>query len=800
MNNLWQDLRYGARMLSKTPSFTAIAVLTLALGIGANTAIFSVINAVMLRPLAFKEPDKLVVLGRARTPGSVSSISYPEFADIHAQNRVFAEVAASAAQEFDLAGGNEPEHINALSVSNDFFRLLGIEPKLGRTFLAEEHQVGQHRAVLISHSLWQRRFGGVPEVVGKSVLLDAESYTVVGVLPPSFHYPRLGQDAKFEALTPLAPDPERSNSYLTVLARLKTGYSLAQAQADLAIIKENIARQYPGPNNKSGIDAIFFQHFLVRSSRFTLLMFWGAAAFVLLIACANVANLQLARAASRQKEIATRLTLGATRARLLRQLLTESFLLSFIGGGLGLLAALWGKDFLVYTLAGRVMRIQEASIDGRVLGFTLLLACLAGVIFGLAPALLASRPDLNQALKESQRNWTGSMRRNRLRSSLVVAEIALTFVLLAGAGLLVRSLMQLYKLEPGFQTDNVLTMRVTLPRARYAPGQPVSDFFKHVTARVKALPGVEEAGLIDMLPLAGQDTKTVLNIADASPAGERIGVSTRSVNDGYFITLGIPLLGGRNFTERDDLSAPHAVIVNEALARHLWPNGDVLGKHVNVGGGDEPLAEIVGIVGNTRSWSVTSEPRMEIYSPYLQRPRRSAYLTIRTTGRPNNLVAAIRRDVLSVDKDQPVYSIKTLEQRLVDSLANWRLPMFVLSLFAGLALLLAAVGVYGVMSYSVSQRTQEIGIRLALGARPGQVMELIVKRGMALTLTGVGLGIMAALALTRLMSSLLFVVGSTDPATFMSITILLAVVALFACYLPARRATKVDPMIALRYE
>ncbi|HKQ75249.1 MAG TPA: ABC transporter permease [Blastocatellia bacterium] len=800
MNNLWQDLRYGARMLSKNPSFTLIAVFTLALGIGANTAIFSVINAVILRPLAFKEPDKLVVLGRGRTPGSVSAISYPEFAEIHTQNQVFAEVAASATQEFDLAGGNEPEHINALSVSNDFFRLLGIEPMLGRTFLAEEHQVGQHPAVLISHSLWRRRFGGDPEVVGKSLLLDAESYTVVGILPPSFYYPQLGQEAKFEALTPLAPDPERSNSYLTVLARLKNGSSLAQAQADLAIIKENIARQYPGPNNEHAINAMFFQHFLVRSSRFTLMMFWAAAAFVLLIACANVANLQLARAASRQKEIATRLTLGATRVRLLRQLLTESFLLSFIGGGLGLLAALWGKDFLVYTLAGRVIRIQEVSIDGSVLAFTALVACLTGAIFGLAPALLASKPDLNQALKESQGNWTGSMRRNRLRNSLVVAEIALTFVLLAGAGLLVRSLMQLYKREPGFQTDNVLTMRLTLPRAKYATRQPVSDFFQGVTARVKALPGVEEAGLIDMLPLAGQDAKTVLNISESSPAGARIGVSVRSVSDGYFKSLGIPLLGGRNFTERDDFSAPRAVIVNDALARHLWPDGDVLGKHVSIGGPDEPLAEIVGIVGNTRSWSVTSEPRMEVYAPYLQRPRRSAYLTIRTVARTDNLIAAIRRDVLAVDKDQPVYNIKTLEQRLADSLDNWRLPMFVLSLYAGLALLLAAVGIYGVMSYSVSQRTQEIGIRLALGARPGQVLEMILKRGMALALIGVSLGTIAALALTRLMSSLLFGVGSTDPMTFISITILLAIVALFACYLPARRATKVNPMIALRSE
>jgi putative ABC transport system permease protein len=802
MQTLWQDLRYGARMLLKNPSFTLIAVLTLALGIGANTAIFSVVDAVLLRPLAFKEPDKLVIIGRGPTRESVNSISYPEFTDVKEQNQVFEEVAASSVgdREFDLASDREPERIPGLRVSTGFFKLLGVEPGLGRAFSPEESQAGQNRVAIIGHHLWQRRFGGDPAIVGKSLRLNAESHTVIGILPPEFQYPTLGSDPKVDVIVPLAPNPERSNQTLAVLARLKPGVALAQARANLDVIKENLARQYPRPNADWGINVLPFQEYLVRGSRPKLLMYLGAVAFVLLIACANVANLLLARAAVRQKEMAIRLSLGATRWRVVRQLLAESLLLAIVGGGLGLLLAMWGADFLAHVLSGSVTRIQETSLDARVLGFTFAISLLSSGVFGLAPALLGSKPDLNEALKESQRQGSGGLRRNRLRSLLVVIEVALTLVLLFGAGLLVRSLMQLHKIELGFETENVLTMRVTLPRAKYTSGQQLKEFFQQVTDRVAAAPGVEAVGLVDLLPLGGGDAKTQLTIEEPSAAGSQIGASVRSVNHDYFRALGIPLLGGRYFTEHDDQSAPRAAIINQALAQRLWPGEVALGKRVRISGQDSPQAEIVGVVGNVRHWIFNSQQLLEIYSPYLQRPTRSAYLTIRSSARPDNLVAAIRREVLAVDKDQPVYNIKTLDERLADNFAGRRLPMFLMSLFAGLALALAAAGIYGVLSYLVAQRTQEIGVRIALGAKPRDIRKLVVGQGLALIAIGVALGLIAAVALKRVMVGLVYEVSGADPWTFAAITLLLTAVALVACWIPARRAMKVDPIIALRHE
>jgi putative ABC transport system permease protein len=802
MQTLWQDLRYGARMLLKNPGFTLIAVFTLALGIGANTAIFSVVDAVLLRPLAFKEPDQLVIIGRGRARESVSSISYPEFIDVKEQNQVFEEVAAASVgdREFDLASDREPERIAGLRVSTGFFKLLGVEPRLGRTFSPEESQAGQNRVAIIGHNLWQRRFGGDAAIVGKTLRLNAESHTVIGILPPEFQYPTLGADPKVDVIVPSAPDPERSNQTLAVLARLKPGVALAQAQANLDVIKENLARQYPRPNADWGINVLPFQEYLVRGSRSKLLMYFGAVAFVLLIACANVANLLLARAAVRRKEMAIRLSLGATRWRVVRQLLAESLLLAIVGGGLGLLLAMWGADFLAHVLSGSVTRIQETSLDARVLGFTFALSLLSSGVFGLAPAILGSKPDLNEALKESQRQGSGGLRRNRLRGLLVVTEVALTLVLLVGAGLLVRSLMQLHKIELGFETENVLTMRVSLPRAKYASGQQAREFFQQVTGRVAAAPGVEAVGLVDLLPLGGGDAKTQLTIEEPSAAGSQIGASVRSVNHDYFRALGIPLLGGRYFTEHDDQSAPRAAIINQALAQRLWPGEVALGKRVRIGGQDSPQAEIVGVAPNVRHWVFNSQPLLEIYCPYLQRPMRSAYLTVRSGARPDNLVAAIRREVLAVDKDQPVYNIKTLDERLSDNFAGRRLPMFLMSLFAGLALALAAAGIYGVLSYLVAQRTQEIGVRIALGAKPRDIQKLVVGQGLALIAIGVALGLIASVALKRVMAGLVYEVSATDPLTYAAITLLLTAVALLACWIPARRATKVDPMVALRCE
>jgi putative ABC transport system permease protein len=802
VQTLWQDLRYGARMLLKNPSFTLIAVITLGLGIGANTAIFSVVDAVLLRPLSFKAPDELVIIGRGPTRQSVNSISYPEFIDVKEQNQVFEEVAASSNRdrEFDLASDREPERIPGLRVSTGFFKLLGVEPRLGRAFSPEEIQVGQNRVAIIGHHLWQRRFGGDAEIVGKTLLLNAESHTVIGVLPPEFQYPMLGADPKVDVILPLAPDPERSSQNLAVLARLRPGVALAQAQANLDVIKENLARQYARMKADFGINILPLQEYLVRGSRSKLLLYFGAVAFVLLIACANVANLLLARAAVRQREMAIRLSLGATRWRVVRQLLAEGLLLAIAGGGLGLLLAMWGADFLAHVLSGSVTRIQETSLNARVLGFTFALSLLSSVVFGLAPAILASKPDLNEALKEGQRQGSGGLRRNRLRGLLVVTQVALTLVLLLGAGLLVRSLRQLHKIELGFETENVLTMRVSLPRAKYAGGQQAREFFQQVTDRVEAAPGVEAVGLVDILPLTGSDTRTQITIEGPSAAGSQIGVSVRSVNHDYFRALGIPLLSGRYFTEHDDQSAPRAAIINQALAQHLWPGEVALGKRVRFGGQDSPWVEIVGVAPNVRHWIFNSQPPLEIYSPYLQRPMRSAYLTIRSSTRPDNLVAAIRREVLAVDKDQPVYNVKTLGERLADNFAGWRLPMFLMSLFAGLALALAAAGIYGVLSYLVAQRTQEIGVRIALGAKPRDIRKLVVGQGLALIAVGVALGLIAAVALKRVMVSLVYEVSATDPWTIAAITLLLAAVALVACWIPARRATKVDPIVALRSE
>jgi predicted permease len=590
-----------------------------------------------------------------------------------------------------------------------------------------------------------------------------------------------------------------ADTLLGVLARLRPDVSLEQAWSNLGAIRENIARTYPKLDNKVGFGVMPFQEFLVRNSRPNLYMFLGAVAFVLLISCANVANLLLARAARRQKEIAIRLSLGAPRGRLIRQLLVESVLLALLGGGLGLLMAVWGKDFLVDLLSARMTRVQEASIDLRVLGFTFFISLLSGIIFGLAPAILGSKTDLNEALKDGQGQGVSGRRRHYTRSLLVISEVALTFVLLVGAGLLLRSLGQLHQIDPGFQTENVLTLRVTLPKSKYAAGPPVGEFFRQVIDRVKVVPGAEIVGLVDLLPLGGQDTKGILTIEDSSPAGPRVPVSLRNVNHDYFNSIKLPLLRGRNFTAYDDQSAPRVVIINAALAQLLWPGENALGKHVRVGGPDSPLAEIVGVVGDIKHWSLITPQRPEIYSPFSQNPKRSAYLTVRSA-QPNNLTAAVRQAVMTVDQNQPVYNVKTLEQRLNESISFWRLPTFLFGFFAALALLLAAIGIYGLMSYTVTQSTREIGIRMALGAQANNVLKLVIGQALMLALTGIVIGLAGAWGLTRLMTHLLYEVKATDFLTFAGVSLLLIGVAVLACYLPARRATKVDPLVALRCE
>jgi len=805
METLIQDLRYGARMLAKKPGFTAVAIITLALGIGANTAIFSVLNAVLLRPLPFKDPDRLVMVWETNPKYNQRTgvTSYAAFRDWKEQNPVFELMVASAGQSFNLTADDEPERVSGMRVSPEVFEFTGTKPVLGRGFLQEEEQPGRNRVVLLGHALWQRRFGSDPSVVGKPVILNTESYTVIGVLPPDFLAPSGWIRARVDVLVPLVVSSERTSYYLSVMARLKPGVTLAQAQSNMESIAAGLAERYPDTNRGRGVNLVPAHEQVVGKTRGALMIFFGVVVFVLLIACVNVANLALARATSRQKEIAVRSALGASRSRLVRQLLTESIMLAVAGGVAGLLLTMWGIDSLVAIIPDTVPRAKEINIDGRVLGFTLVLSLLAGLVFGLVPALQASKPNLNEALKEGGRSvWLGGGR-NRIGSLLLVSEVALSLVLLIGAGLMIKSFIRLLNVPPGFDRQNTLTMLIALPRQKYGQSEQQRAFFQQLLERVGALPGVEAAGAVNSLPLSQSqegryfavegDTR---NVDEVDP-----GAGYRAVSPDYFRAMGIPVLKGRSFTERDVQGAPGAVIINQEMARRFFYDADPLGKRIKFSTREDARwSEVVGVVGDVRHHALDHERNSEIYAPYLQRPSAGMYLVARTASDSSGIASAIRDEVRAIDKDQPVDDINTMEQLLSASVAPRRFPMVLLSIFAAVALALASAGIYGVMSYAVTQRTHEIGVRMALGAQPADVLRLVVGQGVLLASIGVGVGLVAAVALTRLMSSLLFGVTATDPITFAAVSVLLAGVALGACFIPARRAARVDPMVALRYE
>jgi predicted permease len=801
---VWQDLRYGARMLLKNPGFTLAVLLTLGLGIGANTAIFSVINAVMLRQLPFPNAARLVRLNESNPERGwpTFSVSHPNFLDWRARNQTFEALAATIGEDFNLNAGGEIEVVRGAAITADFLPVLGVTPALGRNFLPEEDRPGGNtRVALLTYGFWQRRFGSDRAIVGKTLQISDNTFTVVGVLPESFNW-----GVRNELFTPLAPDPtsNRSNHNLQVIGRLKPGITWEYALADLNTIARQLAQQYPESNKGWSVTGQKFYDWIVpEQSRQALLVFAGAVIFVLLIACSNVANLLLARAAARQKELAIRLALGAGRGRIIRQLLSESLLLALVAGALGLLVALWTVEALKTLNPATLPRLDELSVDRRVLAFGLLISLTTGVLFGLFPALQASRPDVHEALKEGGRSGGRANGRQRVRGALVIAEMALSVALLIGAGLLLRSFAKLQDVEIGFRPENLLTLRINLPRNRYSGDQESWAFYARLLHETKALPGVQDAALTSSVPLSGlANTGGQVQIPGraAAPDGSQPSAAWRLVSPGYLRMLGIPLRG-RDFDERDTAESKPVTIISEEMARRYWPGEDPLGKTVTLRSLGNRTYTIIGVAGDVRSLGPATEPGPTVYvSTAVMARAIQSKLVVRTRTEPTSQTVAVRGVLRSIDANVPVIEVQTVEQLLYDSLGSRRFNMFLLGSFAAVALLLASVGLFGVMAYLVSQRTHEIGIRLALGARPRDVFRLVIGRGTLLAAMGAAVGILAAFGLARYLETLLFQIKPHDGLAFTAAPALLLGVALLACYLPARRATKVDPLVALRHE
>jgi len=805
LETLLQDLRYGARMLLKQPVFTAAAVITLALGIGATTTVFSIVDAVLLRPLPFKEPERLVMvweINQQQEKDSQAS-STGNFADWQGQSQAFEDMAAYFNWNTNLTGVDDPERLNSAIVTGHFFQVLGVGAKIGRVLLPGDDQPGSDGVVLLSHGLWQRRFGADPRIVGEKLTLSGGSPTIVGVMPPDFKFP----DEEVELWMPAGFSArqlqDRRGKFIKVIARLKPEIKLDQAQAEMKAVAARLEQQYPDTNTGWEVKVARLDSVRVGKARLALLVLLGAVGFVLLIACVNVANLLLARAAARRREFAIRVALGASRMRLTTQLLTESFLLAVFGGLIGVLLAYWGISIVTFLNPGDIPRIDETGINGRVLGFTLATSAISVIIFGLAPALFASNSNPQESLKAEGRSMDGGSKR-RLRDALVVSEIAVALILLIGAGLMIKSFWRLQSVSPGFKSDNLLTMRIWLPASRYAENHQQIAFFQQLTDRIERVPGVLSVGAIQDLPIRrnrmGFDF--VIDGRPAPPSGDKWDAAYRVVTPEYFATMDIPLLSGRQFTDENNQQAGQVVVINQSFARQFWPDGDALGKRIRFGGEGAPWSEIIGVVGDVKHMGLDVEEGPAIYQPHAQKPEFLRWMTVvaRTNVEPMTLASAVRSQVLAMDKDQPVYDIATMEQLLSQSVANPRFYMVLLGLFAFISLALAAVGVYGLLAFWVTQRTKEIGIHLALGAHQSHVMRIVMGKGFRLTLFGVALGLTGAFILTKVMQSLLYEVSTTDPVTFLGISLVLILVAVLACYIPARRATRVDPMIALHYE
>jgi predicted permease len=813
---LWQDLRYATRILMRNPGFTSTAVLTLALGIGANTAIFSVVHGVLLNPLPYTDPDRIVTVAMPFPLRNIELLRADDYLDWRGQSQSFGQLAAYDAGNANISGGGEAERLTLGRVSANLFPLLGVEPLLGRNFSPEEDQPGGQRVAILSQRLWQRRFSSDPDVVGKTLTLDGDGFLIVGVAPSGIRFPggvglfKVAYQPDIDAWTPLAlnarGNPRREYSPLiNVIGRLKPGITRERAQTDLEMITRRIQQSYPDMYEGAEVKVSRLSDQMVGNARLALQILSGAVAFVLLIACVNVANLLLVRATARRKELAVRAALGAGRARLVRQLLTETAILSLLGGVIGLLLAWGGVRWLVALEPDWVPRVSELGINGATLGFAFLISVLTAMIAGLLPALLASRIDLNEAMKEGLgARFSTRMGWRRASPTLVVVELALSLSLLVGAGLMIKSFLRVRGVERGFQIENVLTMRVRLSYSKYPVEAPQRlAYCRESLARLRALPGVQSAALTTWLPLTGVTGLSVLTIEGRPPweRGKEPVVGTSAVSPDYFRTLGMQVRAGRAFNEDDRADAPGVVIINETLARRFFPGEDPLGKRLDSFNPKSPWPAIVGVVADVKHLGPDEEVRPEIYFPYSQTPvYTDPIFAVRASVEPVRMAAALRREVVEVDPDQPVYEVMTMERRLANSMAPRRNGMLLFGVFAAVALAISAIGVYGVTSYSVGQRTREIGIRMALGAEGRDVLKSVIKQGLKPISAGVTIGLIASLALTRLMKNLLFEVSATDPPTFAVIALILNVVALIACWVPARRATKVDPLAALRNE
>ncbi|MEO6723823.1 MAG: ABC transporter permease [Blastocatellia bacterium] len=801
MNTFWQDLRYGARMLFKNPGFTLVAIITLALGIGANTAIFSVVNAALLRPLPYKQPEQLLMVYSRTSRDARNPVTYPDLLDWRAQNHSFAHLSAVTPQSVNLTGRAEPGRVIGGFVSADFFKTLGVEPALGRAFLPGEDEAGAERVAIINQIVWRDRFGADPGLIGQTLTLNGQLFTVVGIMPEGFRFPY----SDIDIWMPMQYHPgfslDRKAAPIEVIGRLKPGVTEPQARTEMETIAARLSAQYPETNKDRGVTLVNLQTMAVERLQPLLLVLLGAVGFVLLIACANVANLMLSRVVGRSRELALRAALGASRFRLARQLLTESLMLSLAGGVIGVLIGLWGMDALAASSGVNLPFGVNVKLDPAVFGFTFGVTVLTGVLFGLLPALRFSRPDLNEALKEGGRSAGANLGRSRLRSALVVSQVALAIVLLTGAGLMVRSFVNTLRVDPGFDPKNLLTLEYRVPRNKYPEPKQQQQFHEQVVARIQSLPGVESAALVMSVPHGAGIGVVGFVLPDrATPSeGQEPRAQVNRTDANYFRTMRIPLLKGRVFAAQDQPDSPPSIVINQTMARRFWPNEDPIGKQVHLLNPDLN-ASVIGVVGDIKHFSLDESELPQLYLAYSQRPDIFASLVVRTSGDAMSFSNAVRGAIWSVDQDQPVWKVRTMEWLLDRSLGGQRFMMQLLGIFSVLALLLAGVGIYGLMAYAVSQRTNELGIRMALGAQAGDVLRMVIGQGMKLTLIGVAIGLIAAIGLTRLMSNMLFGVSATDPLTLTAISLLLTLTALLACFIPAWRATKVDPMIALRCE